>query len=355
VLPFELDQDVNEEVRLPQRFLDLRRKEMQENILLRHKVIAAIREYFNGEGFVDVETPILGKSTPEGARDFVVPSRVHAGKFYALPQSPQLFKQLLMMSGFDRYYQIARCFRDEDSRADRQPEFTQLDVEMSFVEPDDILSTMEGVWKHVFDKVLGVKLKTPFPRMTYDEAMKKYGKDNPDTRKKGERFSFVWIVDFPAFEYSKENKRWTSMHHPFTMPTGSFDDPGKMKSQAYDLVLNGSEIGGGSIRIHRSDIQEQVFDVLGIGKKEAQEKFGFLLEALSYGAPPHGGIAFGIDRVVQLMAGADSIREVIAFPKNKAGVDMMLDAPSGLSKGQLDEAHISLKGGGKGSGKKGKK
>ena len=340
VLPFEVGEDVGDDMRMKYRYLDLRSPKMQENLLLRHKVSKAINDYMDNAGFINIETPILGKSTPEGARDYIVPSRVNAGKFYALPQSPQVLKQLLMISGFDKYYQIPRCFRDEDLRADRQPEFTQLDVEMSFVEPDDVISEMEKLWTYVFKEVLGVKLKTPFPRMNYDEAMKKYKRDNPDTRKKGEKFAFVWITDFPMFEYNKEDKRLYATHHPFTMPSGEVNK--KSKSAAYDLVLNGSEIGGGSIRIHDSEIQKKVFDILGISEKEAKDKFGFLLDALSYGAPPHGGIAFGIDRICAIMAGTDSIRDVIAFPKNKAAQDVMLDAPNEINKEQLKEAHIGL-------------
>jgi aspartyl-tRNA synthetase len=291
----------------------------------------------------------LAKSTPEGARDYLVPSRVNSGKFYALPQSPQLFKQLLMISGFDKYYQIARCFRDEDLRADRQPEFTQLDIEMSFIDMEDLISEMEKVWKYIFEEVLGVKLKTPFPRISYNEAMKKYKSDAPDVRKSKENsngdWGFIWVVDFPMFEYNKDDKRWYAMHHPFTSPENDadFKNLGKIKAKAYDLVLNGSEIGGGSIRIHEKEIQKKVFSALGIGEKEAKEKFGFLLDALEHGAPPHGGIAFGLDRVAAIMAGMESIRDVIAFPKNKAAQDMMLDAPGEISKEQLKEVHIEVK------------
>jgi len=304
-------------------------------------------DYMDKKGFVYLETPILAKSTPEGARDYVVPSRVNPGKFYALPQSPQIFKQLSMVSGFDRYFQIARCFRDEDLRADRQPEFTQLDVEMSFVDVDDIIAEMEGMVKHVWKEVLHEDLKTPFPRVSYTEAMKKYGRDNPDVRKKGEKWGFTWVVDFPSFEWNEEDKRFYAVHHPFTSPEDEADFSSKekikkIKAKAYDLVLNGSEIGGGSIRIHDSKIQAKVFQTLGISEKEAQEKFGFLLNALSYGAPPHGAIAFGLDRVAQLMSGSDNIRDVIAFPKNKDARDLMMDAPSSISEAQLKEAHVKL-------------
>jgi len=336
------DSSVGEEVRLKSRFLDLRNPVLQNKIILRSKLLNAIMNYMTKEGFVYVETPILAKSTPEGARDYVVPSRVNPGKFYALPQSPQIFKQLCMVAGFDKYFQIARCFRDEDLRADRQPEFTQLDVEMSFIDVEDIIHEMEGLVKHVFKEVLNVELKTPFSRMSYGEAMKKYGRDNPDTRKEGEKFAFTWVFDFPSFEWNADDKRWYAVHHPFTSPENNadFSNPGKIKAKAYDLVLNGSEIGGGSIRIHNSEMQSKVFETLGIGEKEAREKFGFLLDALSYGAPPHGGIAFGIDRIAQLMTGSESIRDVIAFPKNKAAQDVMMDSPSLLSEKQLKEVHI---------------
>ncbi|HLC54001.1 MAG TPA: aspartate--tRNA ligase [Candidatus Nanoarchaeia archaeon] len=344
-LPFTLnDASVNEDVRLKYRYLDLRSKRLQDNLILRHKVYKAIHSAMDKEGFLSVDTPILYKSTPEGARDYLVPSRVHAGKFYALPQSPQLFKQLLMMAGYDKYYQLARCFRDEDLRADRQPEFTQLDVEMAFIDREDIIETMEKVVASVFKEVLHVELKIPFPRMSYDEAMKKHNSDKPDIRKKDEKFAFLWVLDFPMFEYREEDKRWYAMHHPFTspMPRSNFAKPESVKAKAYDLVLNGVEIAGGSIRIHDSETQNKVFNVLGINEKEAQQKFGFLLEALSHGAPPHGGIAFGLDRLLQIMTGSSSIREVIAFPKNQAAQDVMLDTPSEVSAAQLKEVHIKV-------------
>ncbi len=346
MLPFRLDdEETNEDIRLKYRFLDLRSKRMQKNIILRSKTLKAVRDFFHDNEFVEIETPILAKSTPEGARDYVVPSRNFPGKFYALPQSPQLFKQLSQVGGFDRYIQIPRCFRDEDLRADRQPEFTQIDVEMSFIEQEDIMTMMENMVKHVFKEVLNVNIKTPFKRITYDESIKKYGVDRPDLRKEtGEEYAFCWVVDFPLFEYNEEEKRYKSTHHPFTMPEmKSFEkDPGTAKSLAYDMVLNGSEIGGGSIRIHNPEIQQKVFDALKISKKEAQDKFGFLLNALSYGAPPHGGLAFGLDRLVQILAGESSIREVIAFPKNKEARDVMLDAPSELDAKQLKDVHIKL-------------
>lgn len=353
-LPFEIgDEKVGEDTRFKYRYLDLRGASLQKNLVLRSRLYAAIQEYMGDRGFVYIDTPILAKSTPEGARDYVVPSRVNAGKFYALPQSPQLFKQLLMVAGMDRYYQIARCFRDEDLRADRQPEFTQLDIEMSFIEADDLIAEIEDLWKFVFKEVLGREIKIPFPRMSYDEAMKKYKTDAPDLRKsKGDKdeLAFVWILDFPMFEYSDEDKRWYAKHHPFTSPVegADFSSPGDVKAKAYDLVLNGSEIGGGSIRIHDSKMQNSVFSVLGIGKKEASEKFGYLLDALSFGGPPHGGIAFGLDRVSAIISKSESIRDVIAFPKNKAAQDVMLDAPSLISEAQLKEAHIKLDVKGKG-------
>lgn len=344
-LPFEVnDEKVNEDVRLKTRFLDLRSSRLQNKLITRHKLINAIMSHLNKDNFVHIETPILAKATPEGARDYIVPSRVSPGKFYALPQSPQIFKQLTMIAGFDKYYQIARCFRDEDLRADRQPEFTQLDIEMSFVEEEDILSKMEVLFKSIWKEVLGENISTPFPRITYEQSMKKYGKDNPDVRKKGEKWAFVWVVDFPAFEYDKEDKRFYAVHHPFTSPESgaNFSKPEKIKARAYDLVLNGSEIGGGSIRIHNQEIQKKVFGTLGISEREAKDKFGFLLDALSFGAPPHGGIAFGIDRIAQLMTNSSSIREVIAFPKNKAAEDVMMNAPSEVKEEQLKEAHIKL-------------
>ncbi|MEM9336203.1 MAG: aspartate--tRNA ligase, partial [Pseudomonadota bacterium] len=477
--PFHHDEQVNEELRLTYRYLDLRREEMLGNLRLRHQVTMAMRNFLDGEGFVDVETPMLTRATPEGARDYIVPSRTHPGKFFALPQSPQIFKQLLMMSGLDRYYQIVRCFRDEDLRADRQPEFTQLDIEMSFVDEAEVTGSMEGLVRHLFKAVLDIELPNPFPRMPYAEAMDRFGSDKPDlridlelievadlmgdvefkvfagpaadpegrvaalrvpggielTRKEiddytayvgrygakglayikvndlaagrdglqspilkflpdsavegildrtgaetGDLVFFgadkahvvndalgalrvklghdrgrvadgwapLWVVDFPMFEKDKTTKRWTALHHPFTAPSVNDADalranPGEALSRAYDMVLNGSEIGGGSIRIHNQDIQAAVFDLLDIGKEEAQEKFGFLLRALEYGAPPHGGIAFGLDRIVMLMAGADSIRDVIAFPKTQSAHDPLTDAPGEVSAAQLKETGIRLR------------
>jgi len=456
----EEDQNVNEEIRLKNRVVDLRRKRLHDNLRLRHKVITAIYQFLDAEGFISVETPFLTRSTPEGARDFLVPSRLEPGHFYALPQSPQLFKQMLMVAGYDRYFQIARCFRDEDLRADRQPDFTQLDIEMSFVTQDDIIGLNERLAAHIF-ATIGVDLPFPFPRLTYLQVMNRYGSDKPDLRfglefsdvtevfKGGEfrafasaeavkalvvptllprkeiddletiakskgaaglawakmengafsggiakfipanlprqvkveegqtvlfvagpwrkaveslgavrlelgkrlkliepGYKFLWVVDFPLLEYD-DNQRWTYMHHPFTSPNLDDlhlleSDPGKVRAYAYDLVMNGSEVGGGSIRIHRRDLQERMFARLGISAEEAQEKFGFLLEALSYGAPPHGGIAWGLDRWVANMAGEDSIREVIAFPKNKEGKETLTGAPSTVSPAQLAEVGLSV-------------
>ncbi|VAV82877.1 Aspartyl-tRNA synthetase @ Aspartyl-tRNA(Asn) synthetase [hydrothermal vent metagenome] len=480
-LPFQIDDDTDagEDVRLRHRFLDLRRPLLQRNMMLRHKVSMAARNYLSDNGFLDIETPMLTKSTPEGARDFLVPSRMNAGHFYALPQSPQLFKQILMISGFDRYFQITRCFRDEDLRADRQPEFTQIDAEMSFVGTEDVMGCMEGLIGHVFKEAMGIELDTSFARLTYDDAVGRFGLDAPDvrfgmelkditglvkdcglkvfssvakgggiikvitaegaasfTRKeldgltelamtygaKGlawvkinadgwqspiakffsdeekqaieegagakvgdlmlfaadnatvantvlgrvrlaigkklglipdkapstkEGFNFVWVTDFPMFDYDEKDKCYNAVHHPFTSPRDEDlelleTDPSKVYSKAYDLVLNGQEIGGGSIRIHDSEVQTKVFELLGIGKDEASSKFGFLLDALSYGTPPHGGIAFGLDRILSIMTGSESIRDVIAFPKTQKAYCMMSEAPSEIDGKQLEDLFLRV-------------
>ena len=471
--PLEVDDriEVNEDMRLKYRYLDLRRSKMQNNLLVRHKAIKAVRDFYDKEGFMEIETPMLAKSTPEGARDYLVPSRVNPGKFYALPQSPQLFKQLLMVSGCDKYFQIVKCFRDEDLRADRQPEFTQIDVEMSFIDEEDIYEMHERLMKDIWKKILNIDLKIPFRRIAYDEAMSKYGSDKPDLRfglelidvtdivkdcdfqvftnniksggvvkvlnvkksslsrkeideliefvkiydakglawakydgKKLESsivkffsekiqkelikklnaengdlllfvsdhkhfivnaalgalrihlakklglikpntYDFVWVTDFPLIEYDENEQKHVAVHHPFTSPKDEDlklldKDPAKAKAKAYDLTLNGVEIGGGSIRIHKPEIQENIFKILGISKKEAQEKFGFLLEAFRYGAPPHGGIAFGMDRIVAILTGNESIREVIAFPKTKKAESLMEGSPSDVGEKQLKELNI---------------
>jgi aspartyl-tRNA synthetase len=468
----EEDSDVNESVRLKYRYLDLRRPDMQRNLILRHRVAKIARDYYDDNGFLEIETPMLTKSTPEGARDYLVPSRVHPGKFYALPQSPQLFKQLLMVSGFDRYFQIVKCFRDEDLRADRQPEFTQIDIEMSYVNVDEVLTINEGFIKKEFKDVLDIELETPFIRMPYQEAMDRFGSDKPDTRfglelvnisdivencgfkvftdaiKKGgsvrtinakgcgakfsrreidslveyvktykakgmawiaveenelksaitkflaedevnnilkrveaepgdlicfiadknevvydalgalrlelarrldmlnkNEFKFLWVTEFPLLEYDGEEKRWVAKHHPFTSPMDEDlqyldTDPGKVRSKAYDIILNGVEVGGGSIRIHSQELQSKIFSLLGFSQEEAWERFGFLLEAFKYGTPPHGGMAYGLDRLVMLMAGKSSIRDVIAFPKVQNASCPMTNAPDIVEGKQLKELHI---------------
>ena len=475
VPPFTIEDDTDggDDLRMKYRYLDLRRSCVRSNLELRHRFALAVRRYLDAEGFLEVETPVLIKSTPEGARDFVVPSRMNPNQFYALPQSPQTFKQLLMVSGFDRYFQIVKCFRDEDLRADRQPEFTQIDCEMSFVEQEDVLSIFEGMTQYLFKELLNLDIPIPFPRMSWHEAMKRYGSDKPDTRfgmefvevknvlqghgfsvfdnaayigaivapgaasytrkqldaltdfvkrpqvgasgmvyarveadgtvkssvdkfytqetlqslatetgaKAGDlililsggdamkvrkqlselrlemgsqlglrdktKFSCLWVVDFPLFEWDEETQRFYAMHHPFTSPKPEDiplldSDPGAVRANAYDMVINGVEVGGGSIRIHDSKLQARMFDLLGFTPEKAQEQFGFLMNAFKYGAPPHGGLAYGLDRFVSLFAGLDSIRDCIAFPKNNAGRDVMIDAPSLIDQEQLDELHLRL-------------
>ena len=348
--PFELDNiaEVSEEVRLKYRYIDLRRPDVQKKLVFRHRVCKSIRDFLDKQDFIEVDTPVLTKSTPEGARDFLVPSRLNQGKFFALPQSPQLFKQLLMVSGLERYFQIAKCFRDEDLRADRQPEFTQLDMELSFTDEQEIFKIIEKLLYYVFKQVLSIELKIPFPRMTYQEAMEKYNTDKPDIRDKKEGFQFLWVTNFPLFKYNEEEKKWDMEHHPFTSPLEEdiqliSSSPEKVRSRAYDLVINGVEIASGSIRIHKRELQERIFKRIDLGMEQAKERFGFLLEAFEYGAPPHGGIAIGLDRLIALMSGSDSIRDVIAFPKTQKAVCPLTDAPSGVDEKQLRELGIGIK------------
>jgi len=342
---FEIDDNIeaSEDLRLTYRYLDIRRKKVRDSLVLRHKLCAAMRVFLNNENFTEIETPVLTKSTPEGARDFLVPSRLDPGKFYALPQSPQLFKQILMVSGMDRYYQIVKCFRDEDLRADRQPEFTQLDMEMSFVDEEFIFGLTERLYQKVFKDVLNIDLPIPFARMTHAEAQARYKSDKPDIRGAQEGFSFLWVVDFPLMKYNAEEKRWESEHHPFTsvhpddialLEKGEY---GKVRARSYDLVLNGHEIGSGSVRIHRRELQQKIFDIIGLSPQEAQKRFGFLLRAFEYGAPPHAGVAYGIDRIVTILTGNGSIRDCIAFPKTQKGTCLMTDAPSEVDGQQLKE------------------
>jgi len=355
--PFELDtegHDINEEMRLKYRYLDLKRKRLQKNLKARHQLIQDLRNQLTEEGFVDIETPLLTKSTPEGARDYVVPSRLHSGKFYALPQAPQQFKQLLMVSGFEKYFQFAKCLRDEDTRKDRQPEFTQLDIEMSFVKREDVMELNEKLMIEIVKKLYPDKkiTKTPFPRLTYKESMKKHKTDRPDLRKDKDdknELTFCWIIDFPFFEKA-ENGGWTFTHNPFSAAIPEHEEIlmkkkniEKITADQYDLVLNGFEIAGGSIRNHKAEALKKVLEIIGMSQKEIKKNFGHILEAFTYGAPPHGGIAYGIDRLIAILQGEDTIREVIAFPKTGDGRDLMMDAPSEIDKDQLDELNIKIK------------
>ena len=352
--PFEIDspQDAGEEIRLKYRYLDLRRQRMKNNTIMRHKIIKAVRDYFDHLGFLEIETPVLTKGTPEGAREFIVPARLWPGKFYVLPQSPQQFKQLLMVAGMEKYFQIARCFRDEDTRGDRQAEFTQIDVEMSFVSQEEIWQVVEALMIEVVEKLYPQKIisQKPFPRLTYAEAMAKYQSDKPDLRKdkkNADELAFCWVIDMPMFKYSAAEKKAVAVHHPFTMPNledmaKSPDEPLKWRAYGYDLALNGSEIWGGSIRIHRRDIQQKVFEILGVKQEEIERRFGHMLEAFSYGAPPHGGIAAGLDRIVSILQDEPNILEVIVFPKTGDNRDLMMAAPNIIGKKTMKEAHIEL-------------
>ena len=339
------------------RYLDLRDPKMQKNLMKRSEVLRFFGNYLKDQKFIEIETPSLTKGTPEGAREFVVPSRKHPGKFYVLPQSPQQFKQLLMVAGFERYFQIARCFRDEDSRGDRQPEFTQLDIEMSFVDEDDVMNLIEKMLINLVKKIFPEKKisNEPFPKIGYDKAMAKYKTDKPDLRKdknNPDELAFAWMVNMPLLEYSQTDKKWVSSHHPFTSPAENSEEIlagkpkdtefGKIKARAYDLVLNGCEIGGGSIRIHQRELQNKIFEILGLKEAEIEARFGHMLKAFEYGAPPHGGIALGLDRLMMILMNESSIREVIAFPKTGDDRDLLVGAPSEINDSQLKELHISI-------------
>ena len=352
--PFEIrksSEGVGEEVRLKYRYMDLRTERMKNNLELRHRTMKFMRDFYDERRFLEIETPTLTKGTPEGAREFLVPSRLHEGDFYVLPQSPQQFKQLLMVAGIDRYFQIVKCYRDEDQRGDRQPEFTQLDVEMSFVDQEDVLSMTEEMLIKLVETVAPEKTITqvPFPRITYAESMEKYGNDKPDLRKNKKddnELAFVWVTDFPMYEKT-ENKEMQAMHHPFTSPhpddvDNLESDPYSVRSVAYDVALNGYEIGGGSIRITDPELQQRIFKVLGMDDEEIQTKFGHIIEAFRYGVPPHGGLAFGLDRLVMLLAGEPNIREVMAFPKTGDARDLMMDAPGEIDPKRLKEANITI-------------
>jgi len=355
ILPFEIsseDRQANEKLRLKYRYLDLRHQRLKNNLILRAKIINFFRQWLNRHEFVEIETPFLTKGTPEGAREYIVPARLYPGEFYVLPQSPQQFKQLLMVAGMERYYQVAKCFRDEDTRGDRQPEFTQLDMEMSFVEEEDLLQLIEEMFINLIKQVAPEKKikQLPFPQLTFAQAMEQYHSDKPDLRKdkqNDDELAFCWITDIPLFEYSEEEKKLVSVHHPFTSPKDEDlklldKKPEQAKAKAYDLVLNGYEIAGGSIRIHQPELQKKIFKILQLKEKETKERFGHLLEAFQYGAPPHGGIAVGLDRLIMILAKELNIREVIAFPKTSDGRDLMMDSPSKLPEQRLTEAHIKV-------------
>ncbi len=346
-LPF--GENASEDVRMKYRYLDLRSERMKNNLIFRQRVIQFMREFLIKQGFIEIETPILTKSTPEGARDFLVPSRVYPGKFYALPQSPQQYKQLLMVAGFEKYFQVARCFRDEDSRTDRQPEFTQLDIEMAFTSQEEILELIENLYFNIIKKIFPDKkiLEFPFPRIKYEDAIKKYKTDKPDLRKNPDELAFAFIVDFPMFEWKKSEKRWDAVHHPFTRPQTEDikemkKNPGKVLAFQYDFVLNGNEIGGGSLRSYKTEILKAVFEIMGHKEREIKKQFGHLFEAFSYGVPPHGGIAPGIDRFMSIVLNQENIREVIAFPKTGDNRGLMMEIPSEVSEAQLKELHIKI-------------